>query len=126
MALMTMEKKEIESFKEYVHRWRDVALQVHPYLMEKETTCIFVNTLSEPYYKKMIENAMRNFTEMVWSRKLIEHRIKNKKIKGYTICNENHPNKEKRMRSPTNNLEGRHLMIANLPLLQIISHLSNH
>ena len=28
MALMTMEKKEIESFKEYTHGWKDIASQV--------------------------------------------------------------------------------------------------
>ena len=28
----------------------------------------------------MIENAIRNFSEMVWSRELIEHAIKNKKL----------------------------------------------
>ena len=58
MTLLTIGKKEIESFKEYAHRWRDLALQVQPHLMEKETTFIFVNTLPEPYYDKMIGNAM--------------------------------------------------------------------
>ena len=41
-----------------------------------------MNTLPEPYYDKMIRNAMRNFTKMVWSGELIEHGIKNKKIEG--------------------------------------------
>ena len=35
-----------------------------------------------PYYEKMIGNALQNFTEMVWLGELIEHGIKNKKIKG--------------------------------------------
>ena len=48
---------------------------------EKKTTFIFVNTLPEPYYEKMIENAMRNFAEMVWSGELIEHGLKTKKSK---------------------------------------------
>ena len=82
MALMTMEKKEMKSFKKYAHRWQDVTSQVQPPFTEKETTFIFVNTLPEPYYEKMIGNAMRNFAEMVWSRKLNENGIKNKKIKG--------------------------------------------
>ena len=33
------------------------------------------------YYDKMIRNAMQNFVKMVWSNELIEHGIKNKKIK---------------------------------------------
>ena len=50
--------------------------------MEKETTFIFVNTLPETYYDKMIGNAMRNFSKMVWFSELIEYGIMNKKIKG--------------------------------------------
>ena len=67
MALMTMEKKETESFKEYAHIWQDVASQVQPPLTKKETTFIFVNTLLGLYYEKMIGNAIRNFAKMVWS-----------------------------------------------------------
>ena len=50
--------------------------------MKKETTFIFVNTIPETYYEKMIGNAMQNFAKMVWSIELIEHEIKNKKIEG--------------------------------------------
>ena len=77
---MTMENKEIKNFKEYDHRWRDIASHFQPSLIEKETTFIFVNTLLEPYYEKMIGNAIQNFVKMVWSGELIEHRIKNTRI----------------------------------------------
>ena len=53
-------------------------------MIEKETTFIFVNTLPDPYYDKMIGNAMRNFSKMVCSSELIEHAIKSKKIEGKT------------------------------------------
>ena len=53
-------------------------------MIEKETTFIFVNTLPNPYYDKMIGNAMRNFSKIVWSGELIEHAIKSKKIEGKT------------------------------------------
>ena len=82
MSLMTMEKKETESFKDYAQRWHDLTSQVHSPLTKKETTFIFVNTIPEPYYDKMIGNAMRNFSKMVWFGELIEHGIKNKKIEG--------------------------------------------
>ena len=82
MTLITMKKKEIESFKDYAHRWCDLASQIQPPLTEKEKSFIFVNTLLEPYYDKMIRNAMRNSSKMVWSGELIEHNIKNKKIEG--------------------------------------------
>ena len=67
MSLMTKEKKETKSFKEYTQRWRDLAFQVQPLLTEKEITFIFVDTILAPYYDKMIGNAMRNFSEMVLS-----------------------------------------------------------
>ena len=43
-------------------------------------TFIFMNTLPEPYYDKMIGNVIQNFAEMVWSGELIEQGITNKKI----------------------------------------------
>ena len=64
MALMTMGKKETESFMEFAHKWRDIASQI-PTLLTEKKTFIFVNTLPEPYYDKMIGNSMRNFAEMV-------------------------------------------------------------
>ena len=45
MALMTTKMKETESFKEYAHRWRDIASQVQPILMKKKINFFFVNTL---------------------------------------------------------------------------------
>ena len=50
--------------------------------IEKETTFIFVNTLLDSYYDKMIENAMRNFSEMVWSGELIEMPLRVRSYKG--------------------------------------------
>ena len=49
-------------------------------MTKKETTFFFVNTFLEPYYEKMIGNAIQNFVERVWLEELIEHGIKNKKI----------------------------------------------
>ena len=55
MSLMTMKKKEIESFKEYTQRWCDLAFQVQPILIEKENTFIFVNIFPAPYYDKWLK-----------------------------------------------------------------------
>ena len=54
MQLHNMCKKEHESFKEYTQRWRDLAAQVVPPMMEKETIIVMVNTLSIFHYEKMV------------------------------------------------------------------------
>ena len=77
MALFNIEKKAIESFREYAQRWRDFASQVQPLLTERETTKIFVNFFKGIYYDKMLGNATKNFADMVVSGELIESSIKN-------------------------------------------------
>ncbi|XP_022764231.1 uncharacterized protein LOC111309436 [Durio zibethinus] len=77
-----MEKKSMETFKEYAHRWRDAAAQVQLPLTEKEITVLFVNTLKAPYYDRLVENATKNFSDMVISGKMIENAIKSGKIEG--------------------------------------------
>jgi len=52
--LQNMCKREHESFKEYTQRWRDLAAQVVPPMMEKETIIVMVDTLSVFYYEKMV------------------------------------------------------------------------
>ena len=54
MLLQNMEKKASESFREYAHKWRDLAAQVHPPMTEKEVNKMFLNTLKAPYYDRMI------------------------------------------------------------------------
>ena len=130
MVLMTMEKKAIESFKEYAHRWRDIASQVQPSLMKKETAFIFVNTIPEPYYEMMIWNAMRNFMEIVWLWELIKHGIKNKKIERKSTltpsAKKNIPSRKKReipmLFLPISNPYGKFSMLTNLPMPQITFH----
>jgi len=63
LQAMTQENKEI--FKEYTQRWSDVAAQVSPRIEEKEMTKLFLKTLNQFYYEKMVGSAPRNFAEMV-------------------------------------------------------------
>ena len=48
--LRAMVQKDMESFKEYAQRWREVATQVIPPMEEKEMTKIFLKTLGYFYY----------------------------------------------------------------------------
>ncbi|XP_012482815.2 uncharacterized protein LOC105797378 [Gossypium raimondii] len=48
ITLQNLEKKSNESFRQYAQRWREVAIQVQPPLLEKEMTTLFINTLKAP------------------------------------------------------------------------------
>jgi hypothetical protein len=63
--LRSLSRKDKETFKEYVQRWRELAAQNNPPLEEKEMTKIFLNTFSSFYYERMISSAPSDFTEMV-------------------------------------------------------------
>jgi len=49
-----MVKKESESFKEYAQRWRDLAAQVAPPMVEREMITMMVDTLPVFYYEKLV------------------------------------------------------------------------
>ena len=63
--LRAMSQKDKESFKEYAQRWREIAAQINPPMEEKEMTKLFLKTLSQFYYEKMVASAPNDFTEMV-------------------------------------------------------------
>ena len=62
-----MRKKEHESFKEYAQRWRDLAAQVAPPVMEKEMITMIVDTLSVFYYEKMEGYMPSSFSDLVFT-----------------------------------------------------------
>ena len=64
-GLQAMTQGDKETFKEYAQRWRDVAAQVIPHVEEKEMTKLFLKTISQFYYEKMVGSAPRDFAEMV-------------------------------------------------------------
>lgn len=63
--LRTMTQNDNESFKAYAQRWRDFAAQVRPPLKEEELAKIFLNTLDQFYYDKMVGSAPNNFTKVM-------------------------------------------------------------
>jgi hypothetical protein len=58
-------QREKETFKEYAHRWRNIAAQVSPRVEEKELTKLYLRTLNPFYYGKMVGCASRSFAEVV-------------------------------------------------------------
>lgn len=80
ITLQSMEKKQNESFRQYAQRWREVAMQVQPPLIEKETTMLFINTLKAPFINHMLGSTTLSFSDMIISGELIEDAIRSEKI----------------------------------------------
>ncbi|KAL4278120.1 hypothetical protein GQ457_03G017630 [Hibiscus cannabinus] len=81
-VLQTMEQRANESFRQYTQRWRDVAAQVQPPLLENEITLLFVNTLKDDFYDQMLDHATKPFADMVLTGELIHAAIKSGRIRG--------------------------------------------
>ena len=77
-----MEKKTTKTFREYAHKWKDLAAQVQPPMTDKELNKIFLNTLKAPYYDRMIGNSNTNFSDVVFAGEMIESEVKLGKIEG--------------------------------------------
>jgi len=60
-----MAKQSAETFKEYAHRWRELATQVEPPLHEKEMVTMFIDTLQSPFYEHMFASVFSNFVDIV-------------------------------------------------------------
>ena len=75
-----MEKKANESFREYAHKWRDLAAQVQPPMTDKELNKAFLNTMKASYYDRMVGNSNTNFSNVVSAGEMIESGIKLGKI----------------------------------------------
>ena len=59
-----------------------MATQVQPPMTDKELNKMFLNTLKAPYYDRMIGNLNTNFSDVVFTREMIENRVKLDKIEG--------------------------------------------
>jgi len=69
---MATDKKVHESFKEYAQRWRDLAAQVAPSMMEREMISMIVDTLPVFYYEKMVGYMPSSFANLVFTGERIE------------------------------------------------------
>ncbi|XP_052885230.1 uncharacterized protein LOC128293763 [Gossypium arboreum] len=80
ITLQNMEKKQSESFRQYAQRWREIATQVQPPLLEKETTMLFINTLKAPFITHMLGSATIILSDIVMSGEMIENVIRRGRI----------------------------------------------
>jgi hypothetical protein len=75
-----MEKKSSETFREYAQRWREKAARARPPLDEREMIKIFVDTLKNPYFDRMIGLQLQFFVNLILVGERIEDAVKTKKI----------------------------------------------
>jgi hypothetical protein len=78
--LQRMEKKSNETFREYAQRWREKAARARPPLDEREMIKIFVDTLKNPYFDRMMGLQMQFFVDLIPVGERIEDALKKKKI----------------------------------------------
>ena len=78
--MSNLEKRDKESIREYAQRWRDLAAQVHPPLLDKEMVTLFANTLKDPYYKYVMGSSAQQFTDVVAVAERIEQGVKSGRI----------------------------------------------
>ena len=75
-----MVKKESETFKEYAQRWRDLAAQVAPPMVEREMITMMVDTLPVFYYEKLVGYMPSSFADLVFAGERIEVGLKRGKF----------------------------------------------
>ncbi|KAK2450357.1 hypothetical protein QL285_009479 [Trifolium repens] len=78
--LQNMTQKEGESFKVYAQRWRELAAQVRPPLLETELVDMFTNTLQGVYFERMIGSVSSGFSDLVRIGERIESGVRTGKI----------------------------------------------
>ena len=88
MQLQDMCKKGHKSFKEYAQRWRDLAAQVAPPIMEREMITVIVDTLPVFYHEKMLGYTPSSFSDLVFADERIEASLKRGKFNHPTWTNE--------------------------------------
>jgi len=80
MQLQSMAKKSTETFKEYAQRWRELAAKVAPPLHESEMITMFVETLEDPFYERVLGSVSSNFFDLVTIGERVERGLKRGKI----------------------------------------------
>jgi len=75
-----MAKKSIETFKQYAQRWRELAAQVAPPLHESDMITMFVETLEDPFYERVLGSVSSNFSDLVTIGERVERGLKREKI----------------------------------------------
>jgi hypothetical protein len=75
-SLSNLEKRDKEIIREYAQRWRDLAAQVHPPILDKEMVTLFANMLKDPYYEHVMGSSAQQFTDVMAVAECIKQGVK--------------------------------------------------
>ena len=95
LQLQSLSKRNDESFRSYAHRWRELASQVEPPMLEKEMALIFLDTLTSPFYNRMVGYVYANFVDLVSTGERIDEGLKNGRFSQGSIGDEVSENSSK-------------------------------
>ncbi|RDX83097.1 hypothetical protein CR513_36013, partial [Mucuna pruriens] len=79
-CLQNLSKANLEGFKDYAHKWHELAAQVQSPLSEKEMVTMFINTLPSPFYDKALGSVASSFADLVTVGERIDSIIKRGKF----------------------------------------------
>ncbi|XVF86573.1 hypothetical protein PTKIN_Ptkin18bG0052800 [Pterospermum kingtungense] len=94
ITLSTMEKRNNETFREYARRWREVATRVKPALESKEFSFMFIRTLKNPYYDRLLMLSGNDYADVVKKRELLEGEIKEGRVEDASSSRRSYPSKK--------------------------------
>jgi hypothetical protein len=106
-SLSNLKKRDKESIREYAQRWRDLAAQIHPPLLDKEIVTLFANTLKAPYYEHVMDSSAQKFIDVVAVAEHIEQGVKSGKIHVLTVAKKGFEGKRKEVDHIEGNYRGR-------------------
>ncbi|XVF56240.1 hypothetical protein PTKIN_Ptkin06aG0102900 [Pterospermum kingtungense] len=95
ITLSTMEKRNNETFREYARRWREVANRVKPALESKEFSFMFIRTLKNPYYDRLLMLSGNDYADVVDKGELLEGEIKQGRVEDTSSSRRTHPVKKR-------------------------------
>jgi len=87
VQLQNMCKRDNESFKEYTQRWKDLAAQVVPPMVEREMTTMIMDTWPVFYYEKMVGYMSSSFANLLFVGERIEVGLRKGKFNYVTSMN---------------------------------------
>ena len=80
LHLLGMEKKVDETFRAYALRWKNIATQVDPPLVETEYAHYFVQTLKGIFFERLCTSVRSPFSEIIQQGETIEKGIREGKL----------------------------------------------
>ena len=85
ISITKLNKKSIESFREYAIRWREEASRVHPPMEETEMVTFFIQALEPEYYERLVTMGGKTFAEVIKAGDMIEDGIKTGRITSLAV-----------------------------------------